>query len=215
MVNRLIRAAVFIFVLGLITIGGTMGTFAADNSAQAAAVIEMQSGRVLYNKNADWELPMASTTKIMTAYVAVKYGNLGDVVEVSENAAGVEGSSIYLEKGEHITLENLLYGLMLESGNDAAVAVAEQVGGSVERFVEMMNETAADMGLTQTHFDNPNGLPSDTHYTTARELAVITKYALEEPKFAEIVATAKKSIPWEGREYNRELGNHNKLSEYA
>lgn len=211
MVNRLIRAAVCIFVLGLITIGGTMGAFAADNSAQAAAVIEMQSGRVLYNKNADWELPMASTTKIMTAYVAVKYGNLEDVAEVSENAAGVEGSSIYLEKGEYITLENLLYGLMLESGNDAAVAVAEQVGGSVERFVEMMNETAADMGLTQTHFDNPNGLPSDTHYTTARELAVITKYALAEPKFAEIVATAKKSIPWEGREYNRELGNHNKL----
>lgn len=180
-------------------------------SAKAAVVIEQKSGRVLYNHNADWELPMASTTKIMTALVALKYGNLDDIVEVSEAASMVEGSSMYLEKGEKITLENLVYGLMLVSGNDAAVAIAESVGGSVERFVEMMNETAADLGLEHTHFDNANGLPSDTHYTTALELAEITKYAMEMPKFCEIVGTKSKSVPWEGREYNRELTNHNKL----
>lgn len=185
--------------------------YAWDSSAKSAIVIEKDSGRVLYNKAGDWELPMASTTKIMTAYVALRYGNLNDIVEVSENAAGVEGSSMYLEKGEKITLENLLYGLMLLSGNDAAVAVAEAVGGSVDRFVEMMNETAADLGLSHTHFDNPNGLPSDTHYTTALELAEITRAAMNEPKFAEIVSTKSKSIPWEGREYNREMTNHNKL----
>lgn len=182
------------------------------DSSQAAVVIEQNSGRVLYAKNPDWELPMASTTKIMTAYIAVKYGNLSDVVEVSENAAGVEGSSMYLEKGEHITMENLLYGLMLQSGNDAAVAIAEAVGGSAQRFVEMMNETAVqDLGLSHTHFDNPNGLPSDTHYTTAHELALITREAVKDPKLAEIVATKNKTVPWEGRDYNREMTNHNKL----
>ncbi len=210
MINRFVKIisilTVWIFVILI-----CCPVYAVDTSAQAVVVIERQSGRVLYNKNGDMELPMASTTKIMTAYIAIKYGNLGDIVEVSENAASVEGSSMYLEKGEHITLENMLYGLMLLSGNDAAVAIAEAVGGSVERFVEMMNETAADMGLTHTHFDNPNGLPSDTHYTTASELAVITKEALSEPKFAEIAATMTKSIPWEGKEYNREMTNHNKL----
>ncbi len=180
-------------------------------SANAAVVIEQKSGRVLYNHNADSELPMASTTKIMTALVALKYGNLEDVIEVSEAASMVEGSSMYLEKGEKISLENLIYGLMLLSGNDAAVAIAESVGGSVERFVEMMNETAANIGLEHTHFDNPNGLPSDTHYTTALELAKITKYAMDIPKFCEIAATKTKSVPWEGKEYNREMKNHNKL----
>lgn len=203
-------------ITALVLICGSAMPAAAEEvsistSAKAAVVIEQKSGRVLYNQNADWELPMASTTKIMTAVVALKYGNLDDVIEVSEAASMVEGSSMYLEKGEKITLENLVYGLMLVSGNDAAVAIAENVGGSVERFVEMMNETAADLGLEHTHFDNANGLPSDTHYTTALELAKITKYAMDIPKFCEIVGTKTKSVPWDGHEYNRELTNHNKL----
>lgn len=177
---------------------GTVGT-----SAQAAAVIEQNSGRVLYNKNADQELPMASTTKIMTAAVALKYGNLSDVIEVSATAAGVEGSSMYLECGEKITLENLLYGLMLLSGNDAAVAIAEHIGGGVDGFVELMNKTASELGLSHTHFDNPNGLPSDTHYTTALELAKITRYAMSMPEFVQIVSTKSKTIPWEGKGYDR------------
>ncbi len=187
-------------------------SYAAGDSAKASVVIEKNSGRVLYAKNQDWELPMASTTKIMTGYLTVKYGNMQDVVEVSENAAGVEGSSMYLEKGEHITMENLLYGLMLQSGNDAAVAIAEAIGGGTDRFVEMMNETAVnDLGLSHTHFDNPNGLPSDTHYTTALELAKITAEALKDPTFARVVATKNMTVPWEGKDYNREMTNHNKL----
>ncbi len=189
-----------------------MPSYAAGDSAKASVVIEKNSGRVLYAKNQDWELPMASTTKIMTGYLTVKYGNMQDVVEVSENAAGVEGSSMYLEKGEHITMENLLYGLMLQSGNDAAVAIAEAIGGGTDRFVEMMNETAVnDLGLSHTHFDNPNGLPSDTHYTTALELAKITAEALKDPTFARVVATKNMTVPWEGKDYNREMTNHNKL----
>lgn len=206
------RKIVCILII-LITVNSISApVMAADVGAKAAVVIEQNSGRVLYAKNPDWELPMASTTKIMTGYLTVKYGTLSDVVEVSENASGVEGSGIYLGKGEHITMENLLYGLMLQSGNDAAVAIAEAVGGGVGRFVEMMNETATnDMCLTHTHFDNPNGLPSDTHYTTALDLARITAEALKNPTFAQVVATKEKSIPWEGREYNRVLINHNKL----
>lgn len=201
-----------VLLAAMIAVNLAVPAFAADNSAKAAVVIEQSSGRVLYAKNPDWELPMASTTKIMTAYLTVKYGTLSDVVEVSENAAGVEGSGMYLEKGEHITMENLLYGLMLQSGNDAAVAIAEAIGGNVDRFVEMMNETAVnDMGLSHTHFDNPNGLPSDTHYTTALELAKITAEALKDPTVAQVVATKEKSVPWEGRDYNREMVNHNKL----
>ncbi len=207
--QKFVLCAVLALMLALNT---AAPAFAADNSAKAAVVIEQSSGRVLYAKNPDWELPMASTTKIMTGYLTSKYGTLSDVVEVSENASGVEGSGMYLEKGEHITMENLLYGLMLQSGNDAAVAIAEAIGGSVDRFVEMMNETAAnDMGLTHTHFDNPNGLPSDTHYTTAHELAIITAEALKDPTFAQVCATKEKSVPWEGKDYNREMVNHNKL----
>lgn len=183
-----------------------------STSAKAAVVTEAVSGRVLYNQGGEWELPMASTTKIMTAYVVLKHAeNLDEVVTVSENAAMTEGSSMYLEKGENITIENLLYGLMLLSGNDAAVALAENIGGSVDGFVKMMNDEAEDMGLSHTHFDNPNGLPSDTHYTTALELNKITSHAMEYEKFREIVKTKTKSLPWQGKDYNREMTNHNKL----
>lgn len=200
----------FVFMIGFLQING-YAEGAPQVSAQSAVVIDQKSGRVLFNKGADWELPMASTTKIMTAFLALKYGNLEDIVEVSNNAAGVEGSSMYLEKGEKITLENLVYGLMLVSGNDAAVAIAENVGGSVEGFIEKMNQETVNLGLSHTHFDNPNGLPSETHYTTALELAKITKAAMDIPKFCEIVSTKSKKIPWETRDYDRELTNHNKL----
>ncbi|MGI6707347.1 MAG: D-alanyl-D-alanine carboxypeptidase family protein [Clostridia bacterium] len=120
-----------------------MGWAAApDTAARGAVVMDVASGRVLYQKNPHEKMPMASTTKIMTAILAIEKGNLQDMVTVSDRAYGVEGSSIYLGRGEKITLENLLYGLMLRSGNDAAVAIAEHIGGSVDKFVEMMNEKA-------------------------------------------------------------------------
>ena len=169
------------------------------------------SGRVLYEKNAYQKMGMASTTKIVTAIVAIEHADLNATVTVNPTAAGVEGSSIWLAAGEQIKLEDLLYGLMLNSGNDAAVAIAEFVAGDVPRFCDMMNETAKSIGAVNTNFTNPNGLSDKNHYTTAYDLALLTRYALSNPKFAEIVGTKNKTIPWEGRDYGRKLSNHNKM----
>ena len=180
-------------------------------SAKAAIGIETSSGEIFYSKNIDERLPMASTTKIMTAIVALEKGRLTDTVKINKNAVGVEGSSIYLFEGEALTLENLLYALLLESANDAATAIAIHIGGSVEGFVELMNQKAEKLGLCDTHFDNPHGLDSDTHFTTARELGIIAAHAMKNPKFREIVSTYKTTIPLNGNEGTRVLINHNKL----
>lgn len=180
-------------------------------SAKSAVLIEAQTGRVLMEQDAYTRRPMASTTKIMTALIALEKGNLSDMVTVSYAAQSVEGSSIWLKAGEKLTLENLLYGLMLNSGNDAATAIAEHIGGSVPKFVEMMNEKVREMGLKNTSFDNPHGLDSDKHYTTAYDLAQITREAMKNPKFAEIVATKTKKIPRDDMEWGRSLKNHNRL----
>ena len=182
-----------------------------ESTAQAAILIEGSTGRVLFEKNADQELPMASTTKIMTAITALTYGNPQDVVTVPTEAQGVEGSSIYLEAGEQLTLEELLYGLMLRSGNDAAVAIAIHVGGSIDGFCTLMNELAYEIGAVHSHFSNPHGLHAEDHYTTASDLAKITAYAMQNPRFAAIVATERKTIPWEGRDWDRTLINKNKI----
>jgi len=180
-------------------------------SAQAAVLIEQQSGRVLFGTQHRERLGMASTTKIMTAIVALEHGDITDMVEVSVHAAAVEGSSMWLEAGEKIPLEDLIWGLMLASGNDAATAIAEHISGSEEAFAELMNETAARLGANNTNFTNPHGLSDDNHYTTALDLALITAYGLNIPKFAEIVATRRKVVSWEGREYGRTLNNHNRM----
>lgn len=175
-------------------------------------MIDVDSGRILYEKNAEEKMRIASLTKIMTAIVAIESGNLRDIVRVPDSAVGVEGSSIYLKKGERLSLEDLLYGLMLRSGNDAAVAIAEHVGGSLDGFVHMMNEKAAMIGMTNTHFMNPHGLDdSNQHYSTARDMAILSAYALKNPEFQKIVATRVKSIPWEGEEWGRRLLNKNKM----
>lgn len=185
----------------------------AEVSAQAAILTELTSGRVLYSKNSDARLPMASTTKIMTALVALEKGadRLDETIEISDAAAGVEGSSMYLEKGEKMTLRELLYGLMLPSGNDAAVAIAECIGGSVEDFVSMMNQKAEQLRLTNTHFANPNGLPDENHYSSARDMAKMTEDAMKNEVFAEIVKSKTYKIADEGKAYPRILTNHNKL----
>jgi D-alanyl-D-alanine carboxypeptidase (penicillin-binding protein 5/6) len=180
-------------------------------SAKSAVVMEAATGRVLYQKNADEKMPMASTTKIMTALVAVENGNLSDTVTVGQNASGVEGSSIWLSAGETMTLSDMLFGLMLASGNDAAVAIAEHVGGSVDAFVDMMNAKARDIGAYNTHFANPNGLPADDHYTTAYDLALISSHAMRNKTFCEIVKTQYKTLPWEGHEWDRVVKNKNKI----
>ncbi|MBO8163065.1 MAG: D-alanyl-D-alanine carboxypeptidase [Brevibacillus sp.] len=205
---------VFLLCQGL---WGAVSPAAAANqpphlSAEAAAMIDVQSGRILYEKDADKKMRIASLTKIMTAIVAIESGDLNDVVIVPDIAVGVEGSSIFLKKGERLTLEELLYGLMLRSGNDAAVAIANHVGGSVEGFVYMMNEKAAMIGMTRTHFMNPHGLDdSNQHYSTASDMVKLSAYALKNPVFQKIVATKLKTISWEGEEWSRRLQNKNKM----
>lgn len=187
-----------------------------ETSAKAACVMEMETGRVLFEKNMHERLPMASTTKVMTALLALEHGDLSAQVTCSANAFGVPGTSIYLQQGETLTLEQMLKGLMLASGNDAAVAIAEHIGGSVSRFVQMMNERARQIGAVNTHFANPHGLPDDTHYTTAYDLALIAREAMRSDAFRSLVSAERAAIPWQGRTYDRQLKNKNRLlSDYA
>ena len=182
-----------------------------ETSAKAACILEMQTGRVLFEHNMHARLPMASTTKVMTALLAIENGRANDRVVCSQNAFGVSGTSIYLQAGESLTLEEMLLGLMLSSGNDAAVAIAEYIGSTVDGFVAMMNARAREIGAVNTHFANPHGLPDENHYTTAYDLALITREAMANDAFRALVATQRASIPWEGRAYNRQLTNKNKL----
>lgn len=159
-------------------------------SAEHAILMDQSSGRVLYEKAADQPTLIASITKVMTAIIAIEYGHLEDKVPISEHATSAEGSSIYLKKEDKVTLEDLLYGLMLRSGNDAAVAISEYVAGSEQGFAYLMNEKARWLGMTNTHFDNPHGLDSETHYASAYDMAILTKYAMENEIFQTISATS-------------------------
>ncbi len=180
-------------------------------SGLAGCVLETSSGRVLYSKNKDKKLPMASTTKIMTAITAIENcDDLDEKFEISSKAVGIEGTSLYLRKGDVFSTRDLLYALMLISGNDASVAIAEHVGGSTSEFVTMMNDLAKKIGAKNTHFANTHGLDADGHYTTAYDLALITAYALKNETFKEIVSTKNIKIT-NGEGENRYLKNKNKL----
>lgn len=170
--------------------------------------MDADSGRVLYEQNADARMLIASTTKIMTALVAIREGDLADVVTVKREATLTEGSSMYLKEGEQLTLETLLYGLMLCSGNDAAVAIADHVGGSQAGFVKLMNETARELGMDSSSFANPNGLDDENHYSTARDMAVLARAAMENETLVRIVSTRTVTIG------GRTMTNHNKLLAY-
>lgn len=185
------------------------GAFIA--AAKAAVLIEETTGTVLFAQNENTPLPMASTTKVMTALMVMEYGRLDEVVTTGRNAFGVPGTSIYLSLGEKLTLEQMLTGLMLASGNDAAVAIAEHIGGTVENFCRKMTERAAELGCRDTVFQTPHGLPNATHHTTAYDLALIAREAMRYPLFRKLVSTQRASIPWENRPYNRILNNKNKL----
>ena len=190
------------------------GVYDASAAARGSsyAVIEAGSLRLLKGENVSARLPMASTTKAMTALVVIENTpDLNAVVTVPDIAVGVEGSSIYLRKGEHLTVKELLYGLMLRSGNDAAVTLAVNTSGSVEAFADKMNEKARSLGLTDTNFVNPHGLSAKDHYTSAYDLAVIAATALRNPVFREIVST--KFITVESRDggETRYFANKNKI----
>ena len=179
-------------------------------SASSAVLIDADSGKVLYEKNANEKRGQASTTKIMTAIIALERSNNGDVVKVSPKAVGIEGSSVYLQSGEALTMEELVYALMLESANDAAAAIAYEIAGGIPEFSVLMNEKAAELGLSNTHFTNPHGLSDEEHYTTALDLALLTSYAMQNDVFCNIVSTQKKYICTESQT-PRLLINHNKL----
>ena len=174
-------------------------------SAEKAIVMDAVSGRVLFERNADKQSLIASTTKIMTALIICEQCNVLDRMRIPKDAVGIEGSSMYLKEGEVLTIQELLYGLMLSSGNDAAVALAIYCGGTVEEFAERMNDKARILGLQDTHFENPNGLDSPGHYSTARDLAVLAAYAMENPIFYKTVSAKTISVG------ERHLRNHNKL----
>lgn len=181
----------------------------AYSSACAAVIIDGKTTRVLAAQNAHTRLPMASTTKIMTALVALETSKLNELVTVPKEAYGKEGSSIYLNLGEKLTMEDLLYGLMLASGNDAAVSIAMHLGGSVEGFAEMMNQRAAALGCTNTHFVTPNGLHDAEHYSSAYDMALIASAAMKNPTFRTIVNTKYKQTS--SGDIVRTFKNKNKL----
>jgi len=182
-----------------------------DLTAKSAIVMEASTGKILYQKDADSLRYPASTTKIMTLLVALENGNLDDMVTVSTNAAQTEGSSLWLESGERMKLSDLLYGMMLVSGNDATVAVAEHIAGSVDAFAKLMTAKAHEIGAVNTSFVNSSGLPDPNHYTTARDLALIAAYGYKNPMFRQIVSTKEKQVPWAAKNYNRELFNENRM----
>ncbi len=181
--------------------------------SKGVILYDATSGRILYGENIDEKLPMASTTKIMTLLVALENADLDAMVKVSKNATKAPKVKMYLSEGEEVRLENLLYALSLESFNDCAVAVAEYVGGDVETFCNMMTAKAKELGAVNTSFKTPNGLDADGHYSTARDLAIITAYALQNENFVEITNTRSMTFKSSKREYT--VYNKNRLlSEY-
>ena len=217
MIKRYVKYAV---IAALVTITAFFALFVrrttslAETVSCAASMIttEAGSGRVLYEKNADSRRPMASTTKIATAITVIdNVSDLEKTVVIPDCAVGVEGSSIYLSKGETASIRDLLYGLMLQSGNDCAVALAVTTAGSVEKFAALMNETARKCGANDTNFVTPHGLHDDNHYTTARDLAKISAYAMKNATFREIVSSKRHTMPWAGHDCDRVILNKNKI----
>lgn len=204
--KKLICLLLLLLVMASGFTAGAIGT-----SAEAAVVINGDTGETIYAHNADARLPMASTTKIMTALLLCEHGEFEKEITVTADMLRVEGSSMGLLPGDRVTYHDLLYGMMLASGNDAANVTAISVGGSVEGFVKMMNGKAAELGLKNTHFVTPSGLDADGHYTTAGELALLAKYALANDEFAKAAASETAVLHYGNPPYRRTLKNHNRL----
>jgi D-alanyl-D-alanine carboxypeptidase (penicillin-binding protein 5/6) len=179
--------------------------------ARAAILIEESTGKVLYAKNPNVIMAPASTTKIMTGILCIEKGNLDRIVQISSNAASRSGSRMNLRRNERFSLRDLLYGLLLSSGNDAATAIAEAIAGSEYRFSLMMTRKARELGLMHTRYINASGLPAVNHYTTAYDLARLARYALRNPLFASIVQTKEAMVPGPTPNQTTTLRNHNKL----
>lgn len=181
-------------------------------NARAAIIYDRETKEIIWGKNENDKKSMASTTKIMTAIVVLENAKLTDIVTVSKRAAGIGGSRLKISEGDKISVNDLLYGLMLKSGNDTAIALAEHIGGSVDEFVNLMNIKAVEIGLKNTHFTSPHGLDDVNHYTTAYELAILTDYAMENETFCNIVNTKSATINING--LPRNINNTNELLGY-
>ena len=204
-----VLCALLMPVLSLFSFAGSVEATNIGVSAKAYCLLDVDLYEVIDEKNSSLRLGMASTTKIMTALIAIESGRLDHTVEVDKRAVGTEGSSVYLADGERMTLRDLVYALMLASANDAAEAIAYYLCGSIDDFTRLMNEKAHELGLENTHFTNPHGLSDSDHYTTARELAMLSARALENEAFREIVS--KRSYSFLSDKTRRSIANHNRL----
>jgi serine-type D-Ala-D-Ala carboxypeptidase (penicillin-binding protein 5/6) len=199
----------------LITFSNQFNVLAAEDQqmnikSEAAVLLDSQTGAVLYAKNANMKMYPASLTKIATAIYAIEKGKLDDIVTISANAVNTEGTRVYLNEGEKVPLRKLIQGMLINSGNDAAVAIAEHLDGNVEQFATHLNDYLTNtIGVKNTHFTNPNGLFNENHYTTALDLAIITNYAMKNPTFSQIFGT--KELKWNGESWNTTLITHHRM----
>lgn len=204
------KVLITLLAILLLTFGLSTTLWAQPNiEGNAYILIDGETGQVLYGKEIDKKLHPASTTKILTTIIALEKGNLQDIVTISKNVPLVEGTKVYLREGEKIELEKLLYAAMVHSANDAALAIAEHIGGTEEKFVQMMNDKAKEIGTKNSNFTNPHGLTDENHLATAYDLALISRYAMENPKFRELAR--KQVYDWEGAEWQTRLININKF----
>ncbi len=203
------KRVVCLLVVLAVTLSLRVG--AISTSAKGAALINAQTGEVIYEKNARQRLPMASTTKIMTSLLLCEMGDMNREITVTGEMVRVEGTSMGLLAGDKVTFHDLLYGMLLASGNDAANVTAYALGGTVDGFVKLMNQKAASLGLKDTHFETPSGLDGDEHYTTAYDLAQLAGYAMENPMFYEAASSKSAVLCYGNPPYKRTLTNHNKL----
>ena len=208
MIKKFTSAIIFIAFIFSVCVSAAPSP---GDSSLCSVVIEAESGDIIFEKNAHERRGPASTTKIMTALVALENSRTDDIVKIDPRAVGTEGSSAYLCAGEKVLLSDLLYAVMLGSANDAAAAIAYHIGGSIEGFAEMMNARAEELGLSDTHFENPHGLDGESHYTSAYDLSMIAREALKNEKFREIVSTKTKAIKLSDGNVSRVFRNHNRL----
>lgn len=190
---------------------GLAGASPPEIVGKSAILVDNTTGQVLYEKNSRQRVYPASVTKTLTAIIALEKGNLTDTVVVPPEASDIEGSAIGMKAGERLSLEDLLYSLLLNSGNDSAVAIACHIGGSASGFIDLMNKKALELGAKDSHFNNSNGLPDEDHYTTAYDFSLITRFAMQNPEFRKIVSTTTKNISRDVPEAQTFLLNHNKL----
>ena len=203
---------IFILLSSIISAAGETAVLsnAPKIAASSAIMVDAKTGQILYEKNPHEQRSMASTTKIMTGIITLERANLNEEVTISNHASEVGESELFLQAGERMRIKDLLYGLLLRSGNDVAVALAEHLSDSIDGFTELMNRKAYSIGANNTHFTNPHGLYDPNHYSTAYDLALIARYGLHDKILAEIVATKEYEIPRSSPKLLRKIKNYNK-----